>query len=236
MASFERTTSGTLRAAVSELTATKGVRFESLAPSNRLELLQERPGKEVSLQKYRQQGSFSPAVYSTSFLERIFDLSKSKMEKTIRDKGSGLSMTKMLSSTDFTQAALTSSRAEQLLLQSILYLEKLSWLPSLFCLQTRQRSEETGLRAWVDGLQRCCFPSAYTLNLCLSLCPGARVDQTTEGQRDTVIPERMFVWLLRGRLYSERRPKPSASGTQELSSLQSTQVTKRYAVYGQRKN
>lgn len=99
------------------------------------------------------------------------------MEKNVTVKDSSLSAIKMLSSIDFTQAALTCSRAEQeLLLQSLLYLEKLCWLPSLFCLQTSQRSEEVGLRAWEGDLQRYCFSSPYILNSCLSPCPGAGVD------------------------------------------------------------
>lgn len=84
------------------------------------------------------------------------------MEKIITDKDSGLSTIKILSSIDFTQAALTCSRAEQELLLQSLYLEKLCWLPSLFCLQKPQRSE-VGLRAWEGDLQRCCFRSPYIL-------------------------------------------------------------------------
>lgn len=84
------------------------------------------------------------------------------MEKNITDKDSGLCTIKILSSIGFTQAALTCSRAEQKLLLQSLYLEKLCWIPSLFCLQKLQRLE-VGLRAWQGDLQRCCFPSPCIL-------------------------------------------------------------------------
>ena len=107
----------------------------------------------------------------------MFHPSKSKMEKNITDKDSHLSTVKMLRSTDFTQSDLTWSRAEQeLLLQSLLYLEKLYWLPSLFCVLISQRSEEVCLMAWEGDLQRCSFYSPYIPNSCLSSCSGAGAD------------------------------------------------------------
>lgn len=102
-----------------------------------------------------------------------FCLSKSKMEKNIRDKDSGLCTVKMLSTTNVIQVALICSRAEQkLLLQSLLHLGRLCWLSSLFCFHTPQKSVGVGLRTLKGDVQRCCFSSAYILISCLSHCPA----------------------------------------------------------------
>lgn len=141
MAWFERMTNGTLQAAVNELTESSqechhrnvitGVRFESLASNNRLKLLLEQWKKSIfaEILMARLQKGFFPhccLLYLLLGTYAMFHPSESKTEKNITDKDSNLSTVKMLRSTDFTQSALTWSRAEQeLLLQSLLYLEKL---------------------------------------------------------------------------------------------------------------